>query len=1620
MGVYVFCGGMGLSLFGSIVVFFHGRFPFLSPFLFAMGHPALLFAQLVRGGVLFEERSAVTEEAVCGGLALLAAVLPAVMPLVKRKAAKKGSKRTKAEGGALQLAAYALAMGLAGFGAVASLIWGDAGIGGIRQLPEILVALAALIGIAVGTADLSRAVGWVYCCSASTSRARQALVGPGRAVLASSWIVNAVALLATAGLVGLSKVLGDGGRPPASPVTPLCVLLGAHVLAAVAVAAGLAGSWAVERRSKALLNHAINSGTAQHGAVTKAPSFIAHLRHLGPEDRRGAVWSYAASLCHTAWGVGAVLLGIRLSSSQVVEIPWLAVFVPLWVPALVVCGMMLPLATTAASFGASIAATRLLQRPLSLFPVFMGNPLSASLLVLAYFGAEGGAVTAMEILSPALVLLPALALALFACAAGARAHGEAAASFAGAGLLCLSLAATAGLLAGLGVHWVMPLPALVAALIGLLLVVGGLRRDSTPAAGRHHSRTEARVLAVFDLLAALAAGSALAARGAGKEVPVSGIVMPVLVVGLGRGAVEVVLALVALLRRSRWILDRVTLDRLEDLPGGEEGLLASTALGMVYALVGFSAAAGCLTLVLNDGKPSGASLLPIMLPLWLIAAIHLAQVFVVLCAWSRLSLVETLLRVASRRSMLVAACFGNVFFLAAELLIFFKFQDVLIPAVPAAGALLLAIVALLVKWLSSSLPRGDPRLVRRWARRALIVSALFFLACMAGISSRQVAAGLDPATRAATTSAPVVLLALIAFGCLALIHVYLIFNTWFRASQVRVPVLSKLPPTLANLSLAAVEFFAALHVSGLQGRARLPLAASLAALALLGLAHLLRVLGRLWFSLPIYNKVPGRVATLEACLLGLGDGRTGVVLNWSIPHHRGAPLTAYVVEISHGYSFESGNREVLTSVSIPLDEPKVPPPPPPQQLQHLPGPANNSEPKPESGLRELVLGDLVPGHFYAFRVLAANRLGEGEPSEPVELTMPPSCPGVPVIAVTASSKASFSVTIHPPDPHGSEVLCYHVRHEPLHRDGPNRYRRTGANTGLDDWDGGGGGGKRPGGAAGGNSRFQPPAGTRRPPALVPIGPVEVVVEATSLPGEPQEVVLSGFDPHCEYLFSVAAENAVGRGMFSAPMASTTKVTAPDPPSAPEVVEVGSDSLLVRWWPGEDDAGVEIGSYTVQASLDPSFADVVVSKEVPARLLEARLVGLQPNTVYWVVARAEGRYVNIHSAWSEVSAPVRTEISPPAQVTELQAVPRVTSAEIEWKLPAANGAPIHTYTFQLARSVRQLLSDGVGVRVYKFVPGGAQNGWSQADWGFYTISDLRPDCDFFFRMRASNAIGDGEWSSVERFSTLEPHQATHFDDTVAVPEYWEEDDLGKTGVYDVTDELGEEMQELMSATCVPAYIGIGRDSHGLKHKGFKVVKVERIQSSRHWLEYASKKNFVRAKQDVEQPLAVKTDRDWMEIDRDVNEGYFFHGTKPEWVSVIKKHGFEERVASNGLFGHGIYFAENSSKSDEYITADPQGLCYIFLSRVTLGNPFISTSMHKDIKRPPCIKGHFDTEVRGCDHERHDSIVGEVESPQYPNALLKRYREFIVYDRSQCYAEYLISFRRVNEENPKWEG
>ena len=51
--------------------------------------------------------------------------------------------------------------------------------------------------------------------------------------------------------------------------------------------------------------------------------------------------------------------------------------------------------------------------------------------------------------------------------------------------------------------------------------------------------------------------------------------------------------------------------------------------------------------------------------------------------------------------------------------------------------------------------------------------------------------------------------------------------------------------------------------------------------------------------------------------------------------------------------------------------------------------------------------------------------------------------------------------------------------------------------------------------------------------------------------------------------------------------------------------------------------------------------------------------------------------------------------------------------------------------------------------------------------------------------------------------------------------------------------------------------------------------------------------------------------------EINEYYFFHGTKANAVDVIKSQGLDSRVANSGRIGAGVYGAEVSSKSAQYV-------------------------------------------------------------------------------------------------------
>ncbi|XP_076836958.1 poly [ADP-ribose] polymerase tankyrase-1 isoform X3 [Brachyhypopomus gauderio] len=137
----------------------------------------------------------------------------------------------------------------------------------------------------------------------------------------------------------------------------------------------------------------------------------------------------------------------------------------------------------------------------------------------------------------------------------------------------------------------------------------------------------------------------------------------------------------------------------------------------------------------------------------------------------------------------------------------------------------------------------------------------------------------------------------------------------------------------------------------------------------------------------------------------------------------------------------------------------------------------------------------------------------------------------------------------------------------------------------------------------------------------------------------------------------------------------------------------------------------------------------------------------------------------------------------------------------------------------------------------------------------------------------------------------------------------------------------------------------------------------------------------------------------------NERMLFHGSP--FINAIIHKGFDERHAYiGGMFGAGIYFAENSSKSNQYVygigggtgcPAHKDRSCYVchrqmLFCRVTLGKSFLQFSAMKMAHAPP----------------GHHSVIGR------PSVNGLAYAEYVIYRGEQAYPEYLITYQIMKPE------
>jgi len=170
--------------------------------------------------------------------------------------------------------------------------------------------------------------------------------------------------------------------------------------------------------------------------------------------------------------------------------------------------------------------------------------------------------------------------------------------------------------------------------------------------------------------------------------------------------------------------------------------------------------------------------------------------------------------------------------------------------------------------------------------------------------------------------------------------------------------------------------------------------------------------------------------------------------------------------------------------------------------------------------------------------------------------------------------------------------------------------------------------------------------------------------------------------------------------------------------------------------------------------------------------------------------------------------------------------------------------------------------------------------------------------------------------------------------------------------------------------------------------YKVIKIQKIRNVKLWERYSHRRREVAE-----------------ENHNQSNERMLFHGSP--FINAIVQKGFDERHAYiGGMFGAGIYFAEHSSKSNQYIygigggtgcPAHKDRSCYscqrqLLLCRVALGKSFLQFNAMKMAHAPP----------------GHHSVVGR------PSVGGLSFPEYVVYRGEQAYPEYLICYQIVKPE------
>lgn len=237
-------------------------------------------------------------------------------------------------------------------------------------------------------------------------------------------------------------------------------------------------------------------------------------------------------------------------------------------------------------------------------------------------------------------------------------------------------------------------------------------------------------------------------------------------------------------------------------------------------------------------------------------------------------------------------------------------------------------------------------------------------------------------------------------------------------------------------------------------------------------------------------------------------------------------------------------------------------------------------------------------------------------------------------------------------------------------------------------------------------------------------------------------------------------------------------------------------------------------------------------------------------------------------------------------------------------------------------------------------------------------------------------------------------------------------------------LKEKFQQLFDKTMKASIVTRDRAARGAGEmpRGYRVEKIVSVMNAESWKSYQERQDFI-ARDCLRYPgCAPMSDAAWADwsgkvhtaahgnaimegahlpsLNAGANEFLMFHGTKPEAADLIAMNHFDMAFAcKTGLFGAGLYFAENSSKSDEYVKGDHKGWYPMILCRVTLGRVYYCANVD-----PTTDPGRDKLEA-ACTGGAYHCVLGDRVKAR------GTYREYVIYDHYQVYPQFIVWYTRI---------